>query len=340
MKEKLLSNKGFTLIEVIVVLVILSILMAMAMPSIFGYTIKGQRTAAIAECRSSVNAAISSLSDQYVKTNNRVPNDNTYTEAKNLAQVDGDIELIEKNENYIVSYLKYKYSDKITAIYKEGKYYILGVDEIPGGGDGSSGESSGDGESGGGGGESSGGGGESGGSGGESGGDVPPSPEEPSTESSTEVPSGSVSTVILTDEDNKNHIFTDTTYPSFWDVLKASCQEYNGANLGNGYAELYADHTGVFVFYNGTYAQGLDRNLTLEEFAKTHTSLQITSSTPIYTTRQVQSKEQNINTGTIWYNESNDKCYIWVNENIPAPNDYDTTNDIDKNWLEISYRKS
>lgn len=44
-KKNLKSNKGFTLIEIIIVLVIIAILMAVAIPSIFGYIEKTKKTA-------------------------------------------------------------------------------------------------------------------------------------------------------------------------------------------------------------------------------------------------------------------------------------------------------
>lgn len=319
MKGKILNDEGFTLIEIIVVLVILAILMSMALPSVFGYTTKGQRTAAIAECRSSVNAAISSLSDKYVLTGNRVPDAGTKKETKDLSQVDGEIEKIEGNNNYIVSYLRYKYSDTITAIYKEGEFYIDdGTDPGTGGGfsddtDGSGGGESGGGdESGGngsGGGESGGGGSGEEGGGDESGGDNKPDDGNlPSTDG-----------ITITDSSGVDHNFNDPN--NLWEFLKADSQ-IQGEN-GTTHVEvgtIYADSSGVFVCVNRQWTGILDSDLLLADYSKEvndslgwgYAMIQITSDAKVYTQKdmdELNGKEVYIKTGDIKYVDG--EYYIW-----------------------------
>lgn len=323
MKGKILNDEGFTLIEIIVVLVILAILMSMALPSVFGYTTKGQRTAAIAECRSSVNAAISSLSDKYVLTGNRVPDAGTKKETKDLSQVDGEIEKIEGNNNYIVSYLRYKYSDTITAIYKEGEFYIDdGTDPGTGGGFSDDTDGSGGGESGGGdesGGDGSG-GGESGGdgSGEEGGGDNKPDDGNlPSTDG-----------ITITDSSGVDHNFNDPN--NLWEFLKADSQ-IQGEN-GTTHVDvgtIYADSSGVFVCVNRQWTGILDSDLLLADFKPDNPNamIQITTNTKLWTESDFNEdrkfdgywdngvyhkgeKEINIKFGDIKYD--NGSYYIWT----------------------------
>lgn len=59
------KKKGFTLVEVIIVLVILAILAAVLIPSLVGYIDKANEKAAIANCRSFVMAAQTIASEEY-----------------------------------------------------------------------------------------------------------------------------------------------------------------------------------------------------------------------------------------------------------------------------------
>ena len=59
------SRKGFTLVELIVVLVIIAILAAVAIPALLGYTDEAKEKQAITEAKAALNAAESMLSDAY-----------------------------------------------------------------------------------------------------------------------------------------------------------------------------------------------------------------------------------------------------------------------------------
>lgn len=59
------TKKGFTLVEVIIVLVILAILAAILIPSLVGYIDKANEKASISECRSYILAAQTIASETY-----------------------------------------------------------------------------------------------------------------------------------------------------------------------------------------------------------------------------------------------------------------------------------
>jgi prepilin-type N-terminal cleavage/methylation domain-containing protein len=80
MALKAKDRKGFTLVEVIVVLVILAILMAIAVPSLTGYIDKARKDALIAEAASAKTAVQTIISDAYSHSY-------TYTYGANLKVV-------------------------------------------------------------------------------------------------------------------------------------------------------------------------------------------------------------------------------------------------------------
>lgn len=79
MKKK---QKGFTLVEVIVVLVILAIMAAVLIPSLIGYIDKSRENSIVSETRSIVTAVQSLASEKYAKQND--------TGDYNLGTVAGD----------------------------------------------------------------------------------------------------------------------------------------------------------------------------------------------------------------------------------------------------------
>lgn len=59
------NKKGFTLVEIIIVLVILAILAALIIPSLTGYIERGKQASAISEAKGILTAAQTSLSEYY-----------------------------------------------------------------------------------------------------------------------------------------------------------------------------------------------------------------------------------------------------------------------------------
>lgn len=67
LREMKKNQKGFTLVEVIVVLVILAIMAAILIPSLIGYIDKARANTVQSECRAVVQAAQTLASEQYAK---------------------------------------------------------------------------------------------------------------------------------------------------------------------------------------------------------------------------------------------------------------------------------
>lgn len=122
--KKRKATGGFTLVELIVVLVILALLAAILVPALTGYIDSARERAVIAECRAAVGAAQTVYSEQYGQRNvfremDPLPPANIVQEIKTLAEVPGAITTIhcdEKNEvhhlvytttDYIVTYCRY-----------------------------------------------------------------------------------------------------------------------------------------------------------------------------------------------------------------------------------------
>lgn len=123
--QKMKKNQsGFTLVELIVVLVILAILIALLVPALTGYIDKSKKRAAKIECRHVVQAAQTSLSEEYgdmVFTIGIEPDGTTTSETieniLKLSDVDGTVEAVRRTGGTIV-FVQYKTKDgKYTVIY-------------------------------------------------------------------------------------------------------------------------------------------------------------------------------------------------------------------------------
>ena len=91
LKEK----KGFTLVELIVVLVILAILAALLVPALTGYIDKARKESIVAETRSVVMAAQTTVSEKYGNTKGNVTlSDDDKAAILKLAEVSGTIDSI------------------------------------------------------------------------------------------------------------------------------------------------------------------------------------------------------------------------------------------------------
>jgi len=122
------KNPGFTLVEVIVVLVILAVLAAILIPSLVGYIDKARERSAIYECRSLVLAAQTIASEQYAAdplTDETVPG--VFPDIISLAEFSGTLTTVQLDDRSIVRKLICTASNGITVTYENGIYYIGGV---------------------------------------------------------------------------------------------------------------------------------------------------------------------------------------------------------------------
>lgn len=118
------KKDGFTLVELIVVLLILGILIALLIPSLTGYIRKAKEKAAIAECRNCVQAAQAILSEQYGENNTAVLTP-PYSEVLAQAEEKGTIQEIRFSSESKVTYLKYTSKGRITVIYEDETYRVV-----------------------------------------------------------------------------------------------------------------------------------------------------------------------------------------------------------------------
>lgn len=112
------TQKGFTLVEVIIVLVIIAILSVMLVPSLTGYIDNAKRSQVLAECKMATAAAQTLYGDYFASVN-----EITYDEIEDLAEVPGEVTLVARNEavdKHVVVHLTYQ-NNGLTCTYC--KYY-------------------------------------------------------------------------------------------------------------------------------------------------------------------------------------------------------------------------
>ena len=121
MKNK---KKGFTLVELIVVLAILAILAALLVPALTGYIDKANSQKVVAECRQVVMAAQTEASSTYatITDGSTVASKMTPDAVDKLAEIptSGKYEIVVKNDGKVQS-VKYTNSNW-TINYSDGAY--------------------------------------------------------------------------------------------------------------------------------------------------------------------------------------------------------------------------
>lgn len=126
MKHRM-DSSGFTLVEVIVVLVILAILAAILIPAYTGYIDRAHEKAAIAECRQVVLASQGVASELYASTKltASILYSSHLAEVQALSEVPGTIEsILIQPETAAVTFVSYLSAAGIRAEYRAGVYSI------------------------------------------------------------------------------------------------------------------------------------------------------------------------------------------------------------------------
>lgn len=125
-------NKGFTFVELIVVLVIISIIAAVFVPTLSGYIDKQKQKVAISECKDVVDAAQMILAGMVADDKQL---GNFYNDKKDkvmsLANSSGELTgMIVEDEK--LSILTYRATNNLEVLYESGVYTVMEETSLPG----------------------------------------------------------------------------------------------------------------------------------------------------------------------------------------------------------------
>lgn len=127
------NKKGFTLIEIIVVVVILTVLMAVAVPTVLSYIDTANEAPALAECRAIITATQKRVVDKYAQTRNEnisINSDDIEWIEKFVDDVTGQIQGSVTIKNKEVKRLLYKASNGLYVLYDNQTFTIVTEDDI------------------------------------------------------------------------------------------------------------------------------------------------------------------------------------------------------------------
>ena len=129
--ENLSKRKGFTLVEVIIVLVILAILAAILIPSLTGYIDKANEKTSVANCRSFVMAAQTILSETYGEDSSKLKSISSSTapgktvDASSYDLIQKMFKLSELDQSKFKADIEASANGKISKVeFDDGKYKV------------------------------------------------------------------------------------------------------------------------------------------------------------------------------------------------------------------------